>query len=250
VIGGFDSARQDTSSVFVYTGAWSRGPDYPIAVDHAAAATLDGTAYVAGGNSGGRAVGSFYRLEEGGWTQLSPLHHPRAALALAALQGRIFAVGGVAAGVEVASVEEWNPADGSWTDVATLPAPRDHGAGFTWYGQVCLAGGRSPNTARVDCYDPAADAWSRLPELPVPTSGAGAANPHGQAIVAGGEDAAESRLIDHVFRLDPGAAAWTDEPMLVPRHGIELATWGNRAYACGGASAAGYAASTACTSIG
>src|SRR5207237_4964884 len=40
VIGGFDAARRDSSSVFVYTAGWSRGPAFPVAVDHAAAATL------------------------------------------------------------------------------------------------------------------------------------------------------------------------------------------------------------------
>jgi N-acetylneuraminic acid mutarotase len=249
VVGGFDSAHRDTSSVFVYAAGWSRGPDFPVAVDHAAAATLAGAVYVAGGNSGGVAQAALYRLDGSGWMRLNPMHHPRGALALVAAQDRLFAVGGVAGGAEVAPVEEWSPRGGSWTDVATLPSPRDHGAGFTWSGRVCLAGGRSPNTARVDCYDPLARAWSRLPDLPAPTSGAGAANLNGQAIVAGGEDAGEARLVNHVFRLGPGDAGWSDEPMLVPRHGTELVVFGRRAYACGGATAAGYQASAACTSI-
>jgi Kelch motif len=250
VIGGFDAARRDTSSVFVYTVGWSRGPDFPVAVDHAAAATLDGVVYVAGGNSAGLARASLYRLDATGWTELGSMHHPRGALALVALGGRLYALGGIAGGGEVAPVEAYDPAIGTWSDVTTLPLPRDHGAGFTWYGQACLAGGRSPNTARVDCYDPGANAWSRLPDLPAPTSGAGAANLHGQAIVAGGEDAGEATLVDHVFRLGPGDGRWSDEPMLSPRHGIELAVWGIRAYACGGATAAGYQASVVCTSVG
>src|SRR5581483_5093549 len=105
---------------------------------------------------------------------------------------------------------------GAWSDVGSLPVARDHGAGFNWSGGVCLAGGRSPDTARVDCFDPAGRSWSRLPDLPAPTSGAGAADPRGQALVAGGEDSGESRLVPFVFRLDPGAAAWRQEPMLVP----------------------------------
>ena len=87
-----------------------------------------------------------------------------------------------------------------------------------------------------------------MPDLPLPTSGAGAAAVGGQVVVAGGENAAESTLVGHVFRFT-GGSDWTDEPMLVPRHGFQLAVFGGRAWACGGATAAGYQASTACTSI-
>ena len=247
VIGGFDAGRRDTSSVFVYTGTWNRGPDFPVAVDHASAATLGGTLYVAGGYSTGRAQGLLFRLEEGGWTALSRMRHPRGALALVAAGDRLFALGGLAGGVEVAAVEAYDPATDAWSDVTILPQPRDHGAGFAFAGMACLAGGRFPTTARVDCYDPGRGAWSRLPDLPAPTSGAGATVIDSRVIVAGGENAAESTLVDRVFWLQAGR--WTEERMLIPRHGVQLAFFGGRAWACGGATAAGYRAATDCTSM-
>jgi serine/threonine-protein kinase PknK len=250
VVGGFDAGRRDSSSVSVYSGgAWERGTDLPIAVDHASAASYQGTAYVAGGNSNGQSLGSVYRLEEGGWTRLRPMGHPRAAFGLVAVGNRFYAIGGFGGGVEVAAVEAYDPVADRWSDVATLPLPRDHVAGFAWQGQACVAGGRSPTTARVDCYDPVSSAWTRLADLPIPTSGAGSTTLSGQVIVAGGENAAESTLVGHVFRF-AGGSAWADEPMLVPRHGIQLAVWGGRAWACGGATAAGYQAAADCTSIG
>ena len=248
VVGGFDAGRRDSNSVFVYTGSWNRAPDLPVPVDHASATTLGGTLYVAGGNSAGRAQGSLFRLEEGGWTRLSPMRHPRGALALVAAVGRLFALGGLGPGGEVAAVEAYDPASNGWSDVTTLPQPRDHGAGFAISGMACLAGGRFPTTARVDCYDPAANAWSRLPDLPGPTSGAGATVLGSEIVVAGGENATESTLVDRVFRLRAGS--WSGEPMLIPRHGVQLAFFGGRAWACGGATAAGYQAATECTSIG
>jgi hypothetical protein len=247
VIGGFDAGRRDSNAVFVYTGSWNRGPDFPVPVDHASAANLGGTLYVAGGNSAGRALGSLFRLEEGGWTRLSPMRHPRGALALVAAGGRLFALGGLGPGGEVAAVEAYDPATNGWSDITALPQPRDHGAGFAISGMACLAGGRFPTTARVDCYDPGRDAWSRLPDLPGPTSGAGAAVLGSEIVVAGGENAAESTLVDRVFRLQGGS--WSEEPMLNPRHGVQLAFFGGRAWACGGATAAGYQAAADCTSI-
>ena len=154
---------------------------------------------------------------------------------------------GVVAG-EVAPVETYDSLQDTWTDVTPLPAPRDHGAGFEWRGFACIAGGRTPNTTRVDCYVPPTGAWTRLPDLPFPTSGAGATTVEGQVIVAGGENAGESTLVDHVFRFT-GGSTWSDEPMLVPRHGVQLAILAGRAWACGGATAAGYHAATDCTSI-
>jgi hypothetical protein len=250
VIGGFDPRRRSTDTVQVFSGGgWKSGPSYPFAVDHAAAANANGRLYVAGGYSNGPARGDLFRLDSAlsGWERLAPMHHPRGALALVAIENTIYAIGG-AAGAEVATVESYDTLQNAWTDVATLPSPRDHGAGLAWQGLACVAGGRFPTTARVDCYDPNSNTWSRMPDLPVATSGAGAVTLLGQVIVAGGENAGESTLVDHVFRFT-GGSAWTDEPMLVPRHGVQLAVFGGRTWACGGATAAGYHAATDCTSI-
>jgi Kelch motif len=250
VIGGFDPQRRSTATVQVFIrNGWTAGPAYPFPVDHAAAADADHRLYVAGGYSNGVPRGDVYRVnaDQDGWERLAPLHHPRGALALVALGSTLYAVGG-AAGNEMAVVEAYDTIRDVWSDVATLPVPRDHGAGFAWQGLACIAGGRSPNTARVDCYDPLSNGWARIPDLPAPTSGAGATALGGQVIVAGGENAAESTLVDHVFRF-VGGSAWSDEPMLVPRHGVQLADFGGRAWACGGATTAGYRAATDCTSI-
>ena len=157
-------------------------------------------------------------------------------------------LGGAAGGAEVAAVESYDPNAGGWTDIGTLPAPRDHLAGFSWLESACAAGGRSPNTARVDCLDPATGAWTRLPDLPHATSGAGAEVMGEQVVVAGGEDAGESVIVGVVARFRGGA--WTEEAMLDGRPGIQLAGFRGRLWACGGAGAAGYAASATCTSIG
>ena len=250
VIGGFDPERRSSTSVQIYLDqGWGPGPSYPLAVDHAAAADANGRLYVAGGYSNGGARGDLFRLDSSlaGWDQMAPMHHPRGALSLVALGTTLYALGG-AAGSAVAPVEAYDTVQNTWTDVTTLPLPRDHGAGFAWRGLACVAGGRFPTSARVDCYSPSANAWSRLPDLPVATAGAGATTLGGQVIVAGGENAAESTLVNHVFRFG-GGTTWTDESMLVPRHGVQLAVFGGRAWACGGANAPGYRAAADCTSI-
>ena len=249
VVGGFDPNRRSTADVQVFDGAWHVGPAYPFPVDHGVAAVTAGSLFVIGGNSNGRARADVYRLnvEAGRWEAVAALHHPRGAAGAAEVAGRIIVLGGTAAGVEVAAVESFDPGAGSWTDVGALPAPRDHVAAFNWLESACAAGGRSPNSARVDCLDPATGVWTRLPDLPHATSGAGAEVIGDQVVVAGGEDAGESVIISVVARFRAGA--WTEDAMLDPRHGIQLAGFRDRLWACGGAGAAGYDASAICTSI-
>jgi non-specific serine/threonine protein kinase len=251
VAGGFDTAGRDRAEVFLLTGgAWRAGPQLPLPLDHPSAAALGGILYVAGGFSAGVAQGAVESLAPASarWTPLPPLAHPRGALSLLALAGRLYAVGGkLGNGVEVAAVESWAPGEPVWTQSAPLPAPRDHVAGFVIGDRLCIAGGRSPTTARVDCLS-ATGSWSSATALPTATSGAAGGTVGTTAIVAGGEDAAETRLTGQVDTLT--GAMWTPAPMLDPRHGVEGALFADRVWLCGGGTAPGLHATATCTSIG
>jgi hypothetical protein len=67
-------------------------------------------------------------------------------------------------------------------------------------------------------------------------------------VVAGGEDASERALVTSVYRLR--GSAWIPEPMLTPRHGLQLGEVAGRLWACGGGIAPGVHATAVCTSIG
>jgi hypothetical protein len=250
VIGGFDAAGRSRAEVFVFDGrAWSRGPDLPLGLDHPAATTLDGQVYLAGGFSSGRASARFFKLDGASWRELPSLHHPRGALALVAVEGKIYALAGNVGSHQVAESEVFDPGRGTWEDHAPLLKPRNHVAGFALAQLACIAGGRPPTTADIDCLDTPNRTWSRIPGLPSPTSGAGAATlPGNNVVVAGGEDGQESRIVNQLARFSHGA--WTSEPMLNPRHGIALALFKGRLWACGGGDQAGLHAVATCTSIG
>jgi hypothetical protein len=262
VIGGFDAAGNSLRSVWVFDGsAWSAGPSLPLGLDHTSAATLGDHLYVAGGHSFGRDSARLFRLDGSSWTELSPLRHARGGHTLLAAENRLYVIGGNTAAANVAAPEVYDPFAGRWSDLPSLPAPRNHVAGFVitprnrvaGFGsgfKVCAAGGRSPNTARVDCFDLATSTWARFPDLPQPTSGAGAtALEDGRAVILGGQDAQESKLVSQFAEL-PDPAAWRAlEPMLVPRHGFELALFQGRAWACGGGSLAGLHPVATCTSV-
>jgi peroxiredoxin len=245
VMAGFDAAGKDTASVFVFDGhGWQAGPNLPVALDHPSAAAIGGEVFVAGGFSNGPAVAGAYRLSGDRWQAIAPLNHARGALALIALEGKLYALGGTAQ-AEVGPAEVYDPAANHWSDLPPLPAPRNHVAGFTFEGKPCIGGGRSPNTPRVDCFDPGTQAWQRLPDLPQPTSGGGGETVQGEPVVAGGEG---ERIIDQLARLSGGV--WQFDRMRVPRHGLQLAVLNGRAYACGGGTSPGLNAVATCTSIG
>lgn len=250
VMGGFNASGVSLDGVYLFDGtAWYAGPRLPLALDHASAATLDGHLYVAGGHSNGRDSARVFRLDADHWTEISSMHYARGGHALIAEQGRLYAIGGNTATANVAPVEAYDPQSGAWTVVASLPAPRNHVAGFTQGTRACVAGGRFPTTSRVDCLDVTTDTWSRLPDLPRATSGGGATSFLGGAVVVtGGQNAGETAIVDQLTRYE-GSGWSAAEAMLVPRHGFELVLFEGRAWACGGGIQPGLHPVATCTSI-
>ena len=253
VMGGFNAAGASLDGVYVFDGAaWTSGPRLPLPLDHPSAATLDGVVYIAGGHSNGRDSGHTYRLDGDHWTEVGSMRYARGGHALMAVQGRLYAIGGNNSRVNVAQVEAFDPAADAWTTVTSLPVPRNHVSGFVVGTAACVAGGRYPTTARVDCFDVVNGTWSRLADLPQVTSGGGAATFLGGAVVVmGGEDASETRIVSQLARYDVNGNSWsTGDSMLEPRHGFELAVFEGRAWACGGGSAPGLHPVATCTSVG
>src|SRR5579864_3083091 len=250
VMGGFNAAGASLDGVFVFDGTtWQQGPRLPLPLDHASAASLEGQVYIAGGHSNGRDSARLFRLDADHWTALASMHYARGGHALIADEGKLYAVGGNNASTNVAQVEAYDPQAGSWAVVSSLPVARNHVAGFAIGSRVCVAGGRSPTTNRVDCLDVASGAWSRLPDLPRATSGGGAtAFLGGVIVVAGGQNANETAIVDQLTHY--AASGWSGaQAMLVPRHGFELAVFDGRAWACGGGIAPGLHPVSTCTSI-
>jgi hypothetical protein len=251
-MGGLNAAGQSLNTVYVFDGArWTSGPTLPLPLDHASAATLDDHVYIAGGHSNGADSARLFRLDGDRWTPLASMRYARGGHALVAVEGQLYAIGGNTTRGNVAPIEGYDPAAKAWTVVATLPAARNHVLGFVMGVAACVAGGRSPNTSRVDCYDTPQHLMFHPPSLPFATSGGGAVS-FGDldTIVIGGEDAIESRVVDRIALSTPGGWKLSPQRMLVPRHGFQLALFNGRAWACGGGSAPGLHPVATCTSLG
>ena len=251
VIGGYDASSNSSAAVFVFDGqAWGNGPPLPIAVNHPGAAAIGNDVYVAGGFTPSGATNRVFVHTRGsvGWREIVPMQRARGALALLSIDGRLYAIGGRDGTTQIAVPEMYDPHTNTWSDLPSMPAPRNHVGGFVEAGRACVAGGRTPATsAAIDCFDLATQQWNSRATLPTATSGAAATVLDGALLVAGGEPSNETSVLPTVQRLRAGT--WTTEPMLVPRHGTAFAVYQGRMWACGGATAPGFHAVATCTSI-
>lgn len=252
VMGGFNAAGLSLDLVYAFDGgAWRAGPRLPLPLDHPSATTLDGHVFIAGGHSNGRDSARLFRLDGDRWTELASMHYARGGHSLLASQGRLYAIGGNTSRGNVPQAEAFDPSANSWTVLPSLPDPRNHVMGFVSGDAVCVAGGRSPTTARIDCLDLTSNAWIAFAAMPQASSGGGAATfLGGDVVVMGGQDASETRIVNQLARYSTGKGWTTGETMLDPRHGFELALFDGRAWACGGGSAPGLHPVATCTSVG
>lgn len=195
LLGGLvgDHPGPSTADVWVYDteeDEWTAGPALPASRGAGAGALLGRTIHFFGGAERPSGVdtlldkGDHWALDlddlEAGWQPRAPIPDPRNHLGGAALDGRIYAVGGQD-GVNdntgnSAAVSVYDPATDSWTAGPSLPEPRGHvtSSVVAADGRILMAGGTiSGNKAgdAVRSFDPDDGAWLRLPALPAGRKG-------------------------------------------------------------------------------
>ena len=111
-------------------------------------------------------------------------------LAVTAAAGRIYAVGGRAAGYDtnVSTVESWRPGERRWRREPPLPEPRGGTGAAAAAGMIVSVGGEAPGgtLGRVFAFELAHRRWTRLPDLPTPRYGLGVVTVGTSVYVIGG----------------------------------------------------------------
>lgn len=175
----------------------------------------------------------------GRWTNLAPLSSPRQEVAVAALDGQVYVMGGFGATAEpVATVEAYDPAHNVWSRRAELPVPLHHAAAVVAGNRLFVVGGytggrvRWTSSAAVYEYDSARDTWTARPEMPTARGGLAAAALGDRIHVLGG--AAESPTNAHeVYEL--ATNRWTAaNPMPTARDHLAAVAFQGRVWALGG----------------
>ena len=103
------------------------------------------------------------------WTTKQHLNTPRAAPAVAAVNGKIYAIGGQTEnGVAIDSVEVFDPDANTWrTRRSVMPHPRINSAAAIVDDKIYVMGGENEGiNSTVDVYDPSSDTWTTVASLP------------------------------------------------------------------------------------
>lgn len=256
VVGGFVAGGGNTARADAYSIAndrWRRLPDLPVAVDHAAAASVNGRVYVIGGYGGDRApLRTAFALVNGNWRRIASLPDARAAAAAAVAGGRLYIVGGIDGRRSLARVAfALDLRTGRWSRIAG-PTPREHlaavGLGTKVYALAGRKAGIDTNLAVFESYDSRTRRWQKLQPVPSPRGGTGAAALPNRIVSVGGE--APPGTIRSVYAYDLRTRGWrrlADLP--TPRHGLGVVARAGRVYVLAGGPEPGLTVSGAVESL-
>lgn len=255
VAGGFvPEGDTTTARVDIYSindNSWSRGPDLPVATNHAMSATVDDRTYVVGGFRGPgltRPTRRAFVLRSGAWRAIPRMPARRAAAAAVGMNGRLWVVGGVTGKGLAAKTFVFNPRTGRWSRRPGLDVPRHHLGVARYKGRLYAVAGREQGGGNLDAferYNPATRRWTTLPDVPTARSGNGAATTSNGWIVAlGGEG--PNGTIGEVEAFVVGDRRWRSLPaMPTPRHGLGVVASGQRVFTLLGGPQPGFAYSDA-----
>lgn len=249
VVGGFSAPAGDTTDQAVRydieAGDWQPLDPMPIGVNHPAVTSHRGKLYVHGGYAeAGSLSGEIDALQRydpatGSWVTLTPSGPARAAHTLAAVRGRLWAIGGAHNnGQPLATVEVYDIAADRWTRGPRIRVPRDHLASAVIGTRILVLGGRARgfNLRVVERLDTLRREWAKLRPLRKARSGFQAVTVRKRVVAVGGEELAEGdNTIRRVELYEPRLKRWRKLPgMLTPRHGLGLAARKRRVFALEG----------------
>lgn len=137
---------------------------------YAGCALLDGQLYAVGGVN--KEYADLVTVESynpcvGQWNSVASLNKCKGALAVAVLEGWLYAAGGSHNGSALKSVERYDPIKNEWTQVANMRLPRSNFGMASLQGRLFACGGYCgiSEIEHVECYDPMTNKWSDMSSM-------------------------------------------------------------------------------------
>jgi len=247
------------------TDTWSRKADIPssvlpIPISGATACAVDGKIYLMGGGGGvPHVAGSIatlkvYNLASGTWTLKADIPTPRSAIAAEAVDGKIYAFGGVdklnewwgavvKGGPFLNAVEEYDPVTDTWAKKADMSIARSSMASAVVDGKIYVIGGAANTDGMalntVEEYDPVTDTWAKKADMPTARWEPSAVVAGGKIYVIGGnvrpsfQNTAKVAIVE-IY--DPVTDTWANGvPMNFPRQKVSAGLVNGVIYTIGGA---------------
>ena len=252
-IGGWDGVNF-LSTVEVYnpaTDKWTQKADMPTPRRWHTSSAVNGKIYVFGGitlveRRGKKIQKTLARVEvyhpaADAWEQRkdAPLF-PRANMAIAALGGKIYVIGGISnAGAGERVLEAYDPATDTWVRGPDLIERRRDPSGGAVNGKIYALGGwRKENhwVEIVEEYDPATNLWTRKKDMPTPRDWLSSNSPAvgGKIYVIGGLDGVAP--VSAVEAYEPATDTWTQgKKMPTKRRSLAVSAVKGKIYVIGGA---------------
>ncbi len=167
---------------------------------------------------------------------MAPMPTPRFGLALVALDGKLYALGGSG---PTGALEVYDPGSNSWSSRTSMPTHRVFLAAAAAGGRIYAVGGSDDccggsQTDVLEIYDPGSDSWSSGFPLPVAQQVSAAAALDDRLYVFGGF-VPGSGAQDNVFVYDSQGGGWSSgEAMPTARDQAPAVSDGCSAYVPGG----------------
>jgi N-acetylneuraminic acid mutarotase len=148
-------------------GAWTAGPQMPVALGEVAAGVVNGVMYMVGeGNSGTFA----FNMATETWQTVATRPNVGNHHAAEVINGKLYLFGGLG-GSSAGKVQIYNPATNSWSQGATAPFASGSASTALINGLVYMAGGIAGNntftTNQAAVYNPTTNTWSAIANMPL-----------------------------------------------------------------------------------
>ena len=187
-------------------------------------------------------------ISKGTWTTAAPAPTQRTEVAAAAIEGKIYVVGGFnkpnlnnALKFAISNeVTVYDTAADSWSFTTPLPEGRHHAGIASLNGLLYVVGGFTKSflsvwhaVATVYQYNPVTQEWRELAPMPTARGALGVAVYQNRLYAIGGYDGKHNSGAVEIF--DPQTNTWSSgASMSTPRDHLAVVTAGNRIYAMGG----------------
>ncbi len=184
----------------------------------------------------------------GVWRTASPAPTKRTEVAAAALNDKIYVVGGFEESgfgnflnfAITPSLEEYDPSTDKWTSRTPMPVGLHHVGIAVAGGKLYVIGGYTQSgftvwhpVATVYAYDPMTDAWSERAPMPTPRGALSVTAHDGKLYAIGGYDRNANVAAVEVY--DSEHNTWAEvAPLPTPRDHLATATVSGKVYAIGG----------------
>ncbi len=150
-------------------------------------------------------VGNFLKLHTPPLTQVS---WP----SVAAVNGKIYVIGGWAYGTPAGLVQIYDPASDSWSTGTSKPTPAGNNNAAVIDDKIYIAGGAGNNNTVFDTleiYDPVSDTWETGMPLPQTIRDAAVAAVNGKLYVVGGTKSLSLSSLTNLYEYNPVTDSWS-----------------------------------------